>query len=450
MTGRSLRLRIGLAAAALVALALGLAGIGLVVIFDRVSDARTVEDLDRMAKFLAGQVAVAQDGTLSVASEPPDPRLTTPYGGLYWQVDKVGTASLRSRSLWDRTLDVPVPVAGAGPAEARELTGPDGGRLAAVVRRVQLVHGRTEVPATVTVALDRRALAGSRASYLGLLVPSLLALFTVLAGAMFLFVRRALAPLRVLREDLRAVHDGRRTTLPRHFPEEVQPLVDDLNRLILFQERALMRARMQAGDMAHGLKTPLAVLGALARRVADERPDLSGEIEEQALAMGRQVERSLARARVAAAGDLRRRSCPVAPVVARLVSALRRLPGAEDVHWDVSVPPTVAYPGDEGALTELLGNLLDNARKWARRRVMVGTSGNGIVIEDDGPGMSEEAMAGVGRGRRWDETKPGTGFGIAISSDIAEETGGALTLSRSVLGGLMVVVAWDVPQPREP
>ena len=144
-------------------------------------------------------------------------------------------------------------------------------------------------------------------------MPALVALGLALSLAMGIFVQRALAPFRALRDDLRAVHEGHRTTLPAGFPDEVQPLVDDLNRLIGLQERALLRARTQAGDMAHGLKTPLAVLTALARRVAVDRPDLASEVEEQAHAMGRQVERSLVRARIAAVGNLRRRSCRVRP-----------------------------------------------------------------------------------------------------------------------------------------
>ena len=142
-------------------------------------------------------------------------------------------------------------------------------------------------------------------------------------------------------------------------------------------------------------------------------------------------------------GNLRRRSCRVRPVVDRLVATLRRLPDAASLHWDMAVPEALAYPGDDGDLTEMLGNLLDNGRKWAHRRVVVTGKPNGLTIEDDGPGMSEEAIAHVARGKRWDEGKPGTGFGIAISSDIAEETGAVITLAPSRLGGLRVDLDWQ-------
>lgn len=442
----SLRLRLSLAAAGLIALALGLAGLGLVVVFDRVLDARTAQDLDRIGKFLAGQVARASDGRLSLKADPPDSRFGTPYGGLYWQISSDGPAGadLRSRSLWDKRLTPPAAL--PEPLRPLDLPAPDGGRLIAVARRVAIGRQEAQTPLTITVAMDRRDLAASRATFLSLLVPALAGLGIALALAMSVFVSRALLPFRALRFDLRAIHDGSRTALPGGYPEEVRPLVDDLNRLIGVQERALARARTQAGDMAHGLKTPLAVLAALARRTEGEAPGLAAEIEEQSLAMSRQVERALVRARVAASGNLRRRACPVAPVVARLVGALRRLPEAESLSWDVSVPPALTYPGDEGDLTEMLGNLIDNARKWAHRRVVVSAEQSGaetlLTIADDGPGLSEEAFGRIARGRRWDETKPGTGFGIAISGDIAEETGARLELGRSEMGGLRATIAW--------
>ncbi|TDR88174.1 sensor histidine kinase [Enterovirga rhinocerotis] len=445
MSRHSLRLRLVLAASGLVALALLLAGFGLVFIFDRILDRRTADDLDRTARYLTGQVRLSPSGSLSLPAEPADPRFATPYGGLYWQIAAPGGAELRSRSLWDAKLSLPVPEAGSA-SRRLDLAGPDGQRLIAVIRLFALERAGGDVPIAVAVALDRRELAGSRAEFVRLIVPSLGALGLVLALAMWVFVERALRPFHALRDDLRAIREGRRATLPENVPDEVRPLVDGLNQLIEAQDKALARARMQAGDMAHGLKTPLAVLAALARRVVGERPEISGAIDEQVLLMGRQVERSLARARVAAARALGRRSCPVAPVAERLVGALRRLPEADSLRWEVVIPASVAYPAEEGDVTEMLGNLLDNARKWAHRRVRIAAehrAGRSILtVEDDGPGMSEAAIARIGRGRRWDESVPGTGFGLAIAADIAEETGATLDLGRSPLGGLKVELSW--------
>ncbi|WP_306223240.1 sensor histidine kinase [Bosea beijingensis] len=447
MIRSSLRLRLAIAASVLVALALALAGIGLVVIFDRVLDERAADELDRSAKFLTGQIALSPTGALTIGTELPDPRFATPYGGQYWQVEAADGRELRSRSLWDARLDRDALAAAPAAPLGFALAGPDGQRLIAVTRRFAIDRGGHETRLAVTVAMDRRDLESARANYVGLLVPSLVALGLVLAMAMWLFVARALVPFRTLRLELKAVQDGQRSALPGHFPTEVQPLVDGLNRLIQMQETALARARAQAGDMAHGLKTPLAVLESLARNVAPQDPELAQAIEGQALAMGRQVERSLARARAAAAQRLARQSCLVAPIVEKLVVALRRLPEADSLRWEVSLPEELCYPCEDGDLTELLGNLLDNARKWAHRTVAVtgGRSAEGLMqlsVEDDGPGMSETAMSRVARGRRWDETVTGTGFGLAIAAELAEETGGELTLQRSALGGLRVALRW--------
>ncbi|SDO49545.1 Signal transduction histidine kinase [Methylobacterium phyllostachyos] len=446
MSRHSLRLRLGLAAAALIALALLLAGIGLTVILDRVLDTRTADGLDRTAKLIAGRVSLAPDGSPTLSREPPDPRFATPYGGLYWQVE-AGSHVLRSRSLWDKSLKLgSLDLSRADAAGTVDTTGPDGGRLIAVVQPLTIGPSGGETELRVIVAEDRRNLAASRTTFLRLLVPALVALFVVLTLAMALFVRRALAPFRVLQADLLAVHAGTRTRLPEHFPDEVRPLVADLNRLLDAQERALIRARDAAADMAHGLKTPLAVLDALARRTEPADPTLSAEIAEQARAMGGQVERALARARIAASGDLRRRSCRVAPVAERLVATMRRLPEGGSLDWVVSVPETLAYPGEEGELMEVLGNLLDNARKWAHRRVRItGAAEPGrqtLALDDDGPGMSTAAIAGIGRGQRWDETRPGTGFGIAIARDVAEAAGAQLVFGRSELGGLRAELTW--------
>lgn len=446
MRGNSLRLRLGLAAAALIGLALLLAGIGLTIILDRVLDARTADELDRSAKLIAGRVGLAPDGDPTLSREPPDPRFATPYGGLYWQIETPDRRALRSRSLWDKRLDAPDEAGGDAPTVA-EATGPDGGRLIALSRQIEIGGaGGTATRLRVTVAEDRRALATSRATFLRLLVPSLAALFAVLILAMAVFVHRALAPFRALRADLAAVHAGTRERLPETFPDEVRPLVADLNRLLDAQERALGRARAGAADMAHGLKTPLAVLDAVVRRVSASEPALSKDIAEQTRAMTGQVERALARARLTERGDLRRRVCAVAPVAERLVATMRRLPEGDSLDWAVSIPAELIYPGDEGEVMEVLGNLLDNARKWAHRRVRVTGSVDGVggrlSVCDDGPGMSPAALAGLGRGVRWDESRPGTGFGLAIARDVAEAAGARLAFGLSADGGLAVEVVW--------
>lgn len=435
----SLRLRLVVAAAALILLALALGGAGLLLIFDRVLEARAVEELDRTAKYLSAQIEPLPDGTPRLLQEPADPRLANAYGGLYWQVEG-GGALLRSRSLWDARLDLPRAPQGAE-RRVEKLAGPERSRLLAVARSVALGRRGQEADYIILVAIDRRDLAASRDAFLALLVPSLAGLGLVLVLAMAAFVHAAMLPFRTLGAGLRAVEEGRRATLSGAVPEEVRPVVDALNRLITLQERAVERARMQAGDMAHGLKTPLAVLGALARRLAASGDTgRAAEVEEQIHAMSRQVDRALARARAGGAGVLRRRHSAVRPVAERLVALLRRLPAERELAWEIAIPADFTFPAEEGDLTEMLGNVLDNARKWAASRVRIGIADKALLVEDDGPGLEPALADSIARGQRWDESRPGTGFGLAITRDLVEVCGGSLRLERAPLGGLRVLL----------
>jgi signal transduction histidine kinase len=447
VTHGSLRVRLSVAAAGLIALALMIGGVGLFLIFEAALDRRTADELNHTAKLLAGGVSFDASGEIVVEQSPADPRYEAPYGGLYWQIDSVGKKPLRSRSLWDRTIALP-----RSPAEdmahhaTTDLPGFDGRTLIAVFRTVRIASAPEKPLVVITVAMDRSQLSASRDMVLRLLPLSIAALGVLLALAMAAFVHRALNPFRALRADLQTVRDGRDARLRGGYPSEVQPLVDDLNRLVAQQDDALGRAKAQAADMAHGLKTPLAVLDALARRIQERHPVLAAEIAEQSLAMQEQVSRTLARARSAAAAGLQQRRTPIAPVVDQLVSAMKRLPGAERIVWRVETPPDATYPASEGELLEMLGNLVDNARKWARGSVTVAvaasSTGGTIVVEDDGPGMAASEMVAIDRGRRWDEAAPGTGFGLAITRDLATATGSRLRLSASSSGGLHAAIEW--------
>ncbi len=262
-------------------------------------------------------------------------------------------------------------------------------------------------------------------------------------------VRKGFAPLATLRARLADITAGRETRLDGRYPTEVQPLVDELNALLQDRERRVSRALSRAGDLAHGLKTPLAVLAQEADRpAADSVAAMAGLVGQQVDRMQRQNDRHLAHARAAASGATPGARCDLLAAAEGLVRTLHRLHADRVVALDLRVPSGLVVRAQQEDLKEMLGNVLDNACKWARTRVEVGATAADhrvrITADDDGAGV-EPAMwdAVLQRGVRADEAAPGTGLGLAITRELAEVYGGHFTLSRSSLGGLRVTL--DLP-----
>jgi len=255
-------------------------------------------------------------------------------------------------------------------------------------------------------------------------------------------VLKALAPFRTLRAGLSAVREGRSQRIEGDYPSEVQPLVNDLNGLLEDRERAVARALTTAGDLAHGLKTPLAVLAQEAEQAgALGHHDLATTLRQLVERMQRQVDYHLARARATASAraalGLR---CSVLPSVEGLVRTMRRLHAERELRIDAEVSPTHEIRGRREDLDEMLGNLLDNACKWARSRVAISSALDHdqllISVDDDGTGLDPSLRAEVlRRGVRADQQVRGSGLGLAIVSDLAELYGGSVTLETSPLGG---------------
>jgi len=269
---------------------------------------------------------------------------------------------------------------------------------------------------------------------------TIVAILFMFAG--FWHVRKGLASLRHLRSRLAGVRAGRNHLIEGRYPVEVQPLVTDLNSLLDHNERAVSRAVAKAGDLAHGLKTPLAVLSREAERAeAAGHHDLAVTIGEQVERMRRQMDYHLAQARAAASGATLGARCTVIASADGLSRTLLRLHADRGVTIDVRVPPEHAVRSHREDLDEMLGNLLDNACKWAKSRVAVESSANGagivITVDDDGPGLDASMREAVlQRGVRADEAAPGSGLGLAIVRDLAELYGGSIALSRAPMGGL--------------
>jgi len=263
----------------------------------------------------------------------------------------------------------------------------------------------------------------------------------VLVTAGVSVIRRGLSPFAMLRDRLQDVRAGRTSRLDGEYPTEVEPLVQDLNMLLEERERRVARAVAKAGDLAHGLKTPLAiVMQEIEQATASGQTEFAATIREQVERMRRQIDSHLAQARATAAGGLGARAT-VSDAAGALVRAMRRLYADRQLTCDADVPADLVVRVPREDLEEMLGNLIDNGCKWARSRLVVSARrADGRVaidVDDDGAGL-DEAMreAVVQRGVRADQTAPGSGLGLAIVRDLAEAYGGTIALEPSPLGGL--------------
>jgi signal transduction histidine kinase len=267
-----------------------------------------------------------------------------------------------------------------------------------------------------------------------------LAIAFVLGG--LLQIRNGLSKFNQLRARLSEVREGRKQRIDGRYPAEVQPLVNDLNALLEHREQAVGRAQAKAGDLAHGLKTPLAVLSQEAARAsASGEHELAATIAQQVERMQRQVDYHLAHARAAASASGLGTSCVIAESAEGLVRTLRRLYAERGITIESNIPGEHSVRTQHEDLEEMLGNLLDNACKWAKSRVSTFSSLEGsnivITVDDDGPGLGPEKRDIVlKRGVRADEAAPGSGLGLAIVRDLAELYGGTISLESSPLGGL--------------
>ena len=258
----------------------------------------------------------------------------------------------------------------------------------------------------------------------------------------FLQVRTGLSSFSALRSRLASVRQGQERQVTGRYPTEVQPLVDDLNALLAHRDKRISDALAKAGDLAHGLKTPLAVLGQESERAkAAGQTELSAVIGQQVDRMRRQVDYHLAHARAAASGATPGASCIVVESAEALARTLQRLHAERGVTIALDIAPNHAIRGQREDLDEMLGNLLDNACHWSKSRVAIASleadSRILITVDDDGPGLAPDLRDVVlQRGVRADEAVPGTGLGLAIVRDLAELHGGSIALADSPLGGL--------------
>jgi signal transduction histidine kinase len=353
-----------------------------------------------------------------------------------------------SRSLWDAGLPHLVDhgvVAGAGGSRQGYVQGPADQRLRMVERTIDLGEdGRF----LIAVAGDAAEISEEVRAFDG----ALLITFGVLAAVLLLTtmfqVRFGLAPLKRISESLAAIRSGTAERLQGRFPEEIAPLARETNALIEANREIVQRARTHVGNLAHALKTPLSVMMNEAAARGDDT--LAAKVREQIGIMRDQVSRHLERARLAARLTVVGTVTEVQPVVTALARTMEKIHHGRGIAIDVEAPAGARFLGERQDLEEMVGNLVDNACKWARSRVTVEVvperpkEANGapvvrLVIDDDGPGLTpveREQVQVAPRGRRLDETKPGSGLGLSIVVELAGLYGGGLALGTAPIGGL--------------
>lgn len=430
----SLRLRLALAGALAILLALGLAALGLAQLFGAHVERRATAEMSVQLDQVIAGLNRGPEG-LELARPPADPRFSVPYSGLYWQIEEAGRLR-RSRSLWDSALDLPADALGDGAIHLHRLTGPDGAALLVLERSITLPSRLGGGPVRAAVAMEESDLVAARRAFMADLAPFLALLALALSAAGWVQLSIGLSPLRTLGARISALREDRAERMGGHWPVELRPVATEIDDLLAARDAETERARTRAADLAHGLKTPLqALMGEADRLRGFGAAEQADGIEETARAMRRTVDRELARARTAArAVDAQ---ADPARIANGLIAVLLRTPEGAQLHWEQTIPDDLEVALDEADLAEAMGALAENAARHARGKVVMSARVQDdrlqLTISDDGAGIAQNDRDRLMRRHaRADET--GTGLGLAIASDIAQAAGGTLTLADAAPG----------------
>jgi signal transduction histidine kinase len=445
----SLALRLFLSATTWTVVILVVTGIVLSSVYRAAVERAFDRRLGVYLRSLVSDVATPEENAGKFPQSIGEPLFTLPLSGWYWQVTRLDTASPEvraSRSLWDARLPrLAEPAAGSvsGAAHGGYAEGPEGQQLRVLERTIDLgEEGRY----LVAVAGDAGEIEEETRSFDGTLLATFGGLAVVLLLTTMFQVRFGLAPLKRISEGIAAIRRGRSEQLEGAFPVEIAPLARETNALLEANREIVARARTHVGNLAHALKTPISVM--LNEANAHGEDAFAVKIREQTAIMRDQIARHLERARLAARVAVIGTLTDVRAVVTALARTMEKIHYGRKIAIDVEAPEGLRFRGEQQDLEEMVGNLLDNACKWAQSRVAIeafmqrGDSHDEhpmvhILVDDDGPGLSPQQREQVARrGRRLDETKPGSGLGLSIVVELATLYGGALMLGTAPIGGL--------------
>ena len=434
----SLRSRLGIGLVASLVVMIGLlwlmAGESVEVLLEQQMASRLAHD----GEALLGGMQFEADGTVLLQERRIPGIYQQPYSGHYFQVE-AGNQDTRSRSLWDEML--PVPEVAVGETQIGYITGPQQQPLLLWARGYQK-QGRV---VRIAVAEDLRSLRAGIAQFRWRLAAWSLALVLILLLIQQYLVIRSLRPVSAAAADIERLEQGEISVLPESVPDEVRPLVQAINTLLKRQRQRLLRSREALGNLAHTIKTPLTLLQQLAReKVAEADPATYEQLEHYSRRIDERVNQSLRRARLAGDG-LGAGRFDLQQDLPMLVDTLNRLHRERRITLHTQLNAITQLPLEQQDGMELLGNLLDNAWKWAASTVRLSVSGPApltLVVEDDGLGVDAAALQSLAqRGVRQDENLPGHGIGLSIVRNLVDELGGEMIFSASeTLGGLQVKI----------
>jgi len=453
--GRSLTRRLIWLAAAWILVALVIAALVLTQAFQESALRRLGDMLNETIDEIV--VAASRTAEGEVVPQIQDARTLRLLSGKYWQVlemqpDGRLVSIARSTSLWTYDLDLPPDLprrldAAFGEVITFNTTGPKDDpatreplRVAASMKTIP----RHDDPVVFLAAIDRSEVDADTRQFATLTWGAMVILGFGLVAAVFIQVRIGLRPLFDLRDEIADVRKGKAARIGRRYPLEIQPLAEQVNRLLDHNQEVVERQRTHVGNLAHALKTPISVMLAEAGTAQGPLPEL---VRRQTQVMQGQVDHHLRRARAAArAAHGLGETTAVPEVLDELAVMIEQVFRAKDVEIDWRAPDDLAFLGERQDLQEILGNLIENAAKFSRRRVRIaaGESGLGqmiVVVEDDGAGLPADQRDEVmKRGARLDESAPGSGLGLSIVDDLTRAYGGRLTLGDSDMGGLKAVL----------
>jgi signal transduction histidine kinase len=446
MRANSLALRLFLSATVWTVLILFATGIVLSTLNRQAVERSFDRRLSVYLRTLVAEVAAPEEGTERQPQSLGEPLFELPLSGWYWQVTKLSSPKPEvrsSRSLWDGGLphlkDQSVPP-GADGTRRSYVDGPEDQRLRLIERTVDLGDDGRYL---VAVAGDSQEIEEETRSFDRVLVVTFGTLIVALLLTTMFQVRFGLLPLKRISESLAAIRGGTAERLEGQFPSEIAPLARETNALIDANREIVERARTHVGNLAHALKTPLSVM--VNEATARGADPLAVKVREQIDIMRDQVTRHLERARLAARLTVVGNVTDVLPIVSALARTMEKIHLDRGIAIDVDAPKPVRFKGEQPDLEEMVGNLVDNACKWANSRVSIEVFAQGtgsgpavhIVVDDDGPGLDADQREQVTRrGQRLDETKPGSGLGLSIVVDLAALYEGNLTLGTAPIGGL--------------